>query len=255
MPITPVLLGVLVAVSFAFSVLNGTIGFGFGILTINLLAVAFGPKTGVVILSLVALPLAIVQVVHRRALRDQAERLRPIVVTSIAGTFVGVPILILLPGWTLALGLGLITGWYALDSLRAQRPDLSTERQRAISPFVGLTAGVATGALGAAGPLLGTYLSAIGLRGAEFAFAMNLVFVGMGVSRATILAVLGQYTPDAIGVSALLLVPALAGQAFGFRIRGRVSAAALQRTVLVVLAIAALNLIASGLESGAAALR
>lgn len=251
----PALLVLLAVLAFVVSILNGTIGFGFGILSINLLAVAFGPKVGVLVLSIVGLPLASAQVIHRRRHAAIARRLRSLVATAMIGVFVGVPILVLLPVWALAIILGLFTGWYALESLRAQRAPLSPGVEHAVAPVVGMTAGTTAGAIGATGPLLGTYLTAIGLRGSEFAFAINLVFVSMGIVRAILLVTVGQYTPDALGLAALLLGPALAGQMLGFRVQGRLPAVMLHRAVLVVLAIAALNLVASGVETGAAALR
>lgn len=251
----PVLLVLIAALSFALSVLNGTIGFGFGILGVNLLAVAFGPKAGVLILSLVGLPLAATQAFHLRRHASLVPRLRWLLATAVLGVFIGVPILVLLPGWALAIGLGLFTGWYALDALRSERLPLSPGTERVIAPVVGLSAGMTAGSLGAAGPLLGTYLTAIGLRGPAFGFAINLTFAAMGIVRAILFTSVGQYTPDALGVGALLVGPALAGQALGFRVRGRLPVLLLERAVLLVLALAAVNLVASGIETGAGTLR
>lgn len=247
--VAPGLLAVLAVLAFGTSLVNGAIGFGFGILSVNALALAFGPKVGIVVLSLVALPLASIQVVHHRSLASLGRRLASLGAGAVVGSLIGVPLLLILPGWALSIGLGVFTGWYAIDGLRQERAPLQTGTERAIAPFVGFGAGLTNGALGAAGPVLGTYLAAIGLRGREFAFGINLMFVAMGVVRAAILALTDQYVPAAVVTAAVLVGPAILGQSLGFRLKGRVSGEALQRVLLVILLVAAVNLVTTGIRT------
>lgn len=256
MPITvqPALVVLLLAVVLLCALVNGALGFGFAILAINVFALVFGPQEGVVVISLITLPLSASQLVFHRAQRGVWRRIAVVVAAGIVGSFIGAPLLAILPGWALALALGLFTGYDVAMMMRAERPPLRAHVERAVGPVVGVTAGVANGALGASGPVLGTYLVAIGLRGAEFAFAINLVFFTMGLVRAGVLGGLGLYTGASVLLSALLLLPSIGGQVIGLWMRGRVPAALLQRAILLALLFASVNLIWRGLQGALAAL-
>jgi len=93
-----------------------------------------------------------------------------------------------------AVLLGLFCLFYVASSLRRRRPPLAPRTERILGPVVGLGAGMFNGSLGASGPVVGSYLHAIGLYKRQFAFAISSVFVLMGIVRATSLALLGAYT-------------------------------------------------------------
>lgn len=177
-----------------------------------------------------------------------------VVAAALLGTLAGTSLLVILPGYALSLALGLFTAYEVAMMARKERPPMRARVERAIGPLAGFTGGVASGALAAAGPVLGTYLVAIGLRGAEFAFAINLVFLGMGLVRLAALTGVGLYSAASVGLSALLLVPSFFGQQLGFHFRGRLPANIIQRVVLLALLVASLTLIWRGFEGSLAAL-
>ena len=120
--------------------------------------------------------------------------------------------------------------------------------QRVLAPAVGLAAGMMNGSLGASGPVLGSYLHAIGLRKREFAFAISVVFATMGLLRVGLLAGLGAYTTATFALGVGLFLPAVVGQRVGFRLQGRMDARRFELAIFSVLVLAAGNLILKGAQ-------
>ena len=249
MDLGPVALVVLVAAMFGAAFVNGTVGFGFALLAVNVLAVILGAKDGIIVLSLMTPFVAGLQVWHFRAHRSAAaSRLGLLIVFAVIGTAIGSQILVLLPGYLISLALGVLTVFDVLMELRGRRPPLASHTERRLAPVVGFVGGVSNGALGASGPVFGSYLIAIGLRGGEFVLAISTVFVAMSLIRNVVLAGLGQYTLTIVGLALLLLVPSLVGQRIGFWLRGRLPARTIERSILLLLLVASLNLLYRGIE-------
>jgi len=244
----------LAIVVFVAAAVNGVAGFGFALVVVAALAVVLEPRPAVVLLSLITPAVQTFQLRHHWAFRSVAGRLVPMLVASVVGTIVGSNLLVILPGYALAIALGLFALWYVIGSLR-KTPMLVTERtERRIAPAVGALAGVSNGTLGASGPILGSYLLAIGLTGRQFVFAISLTFMVMSVIRVGTLAILGEYTLTVLALGLGLAVPAWAGQRLGFWLQGRLSPTAFQRVILVALLAASANLLYRGITQAIAAL-
>lgn len=241
--VDPIALVALVALVAFAAVINGTIGFGFALLAVNALALIFGARSGVIIMSILAPLVSGLQVWHHRDRRAVVGRVRPMIAAGLAGSIVGTQLLVILPPAAISLALGLFTIYYVVDSLRTVRPPLSHATQRWLGPVAGLIGGTTNGALGASGPVFGTYLIAIGLRGADFAFAISIAFFSMSLARIGALVALQQYTWLLLAVGLGLAVPSIAAQRVGLWLKGRVPDAILYRAVLVVLFVAGLNLL------------
>ena len=244
----PALLAALVAVVFGAGFVNGTIGFGFGILAVNVLAVALGAKSGIVVISLLGPVLSATQLWHFRTHAATWRRVRSLLAAAVLGALVGTQLLVFLPGPVISLALGLFTIWYVLTRLRAERPALASRTERALAPLAGFVAGVSSGSLGASGPILGTYLMAIGLRAGEFVFAISLIFFGAALPRNALLLANGFYTNDLVVIALALLVPTFLGQRVGYWLRGRLPADRLQQAILAVLLLASVDLLARGIQ-------
>ena len=248
MSLDPAIVVALIAATFGAAFVNGMIAFGFALLVVNALAAVLGAKDGIVVLSLLTPLVSGLQIWRYRVHRDTAPRYRTLVVTAVLGTILGARILVFLPGFVISLALGLFTAFDVLIELRGRGARLASGTERRLAPLAGFVGGVTNGTLGAAGPVLGSYLIAIGLRGAEFAFAISVVFFSMSVVRTAVLAGLGQYTTSILLLGLLLLVPSVVGQRVGFWLRGRLPAATVERAVLVVLLLASLNLLYRGVQ-------
>ena len=241
--IEPPTLVALVALIGLAAVINGAIGFGFALLAVNALAVIVDARNAVIVMSILAPIVSGFQLWHHRDRRGLAARLRVLIGAGVAGTLVGTQLLVLLAPAVISLALGLFTLWYVLDSLRTERPPLAGATQRWLAPVAGLIGGTSNGAIGASGPVFGTYLTAIGLRGADFAFAISLAFFTMSIARVGLLVALGQYSQVLLVVGFGLAVPAILAQRVGLWYKGRLPERTLYRAILVVLAVAGLNLL------------
>lgn len=238
-PLIVGLVGLLTVAAFV----NGTIGFGFALLAVNALAAVLDAKTGVIVMSVITPITTGLQSWHHRDRRDVLPRLRAMIAASLVGSLVGTQLLVRLPGHAITLALGVFTIWFAVRSMRAERPPMAGSTERWLGPIAGVVGGISNGALGASGPVFGSYLTAIGLRGADFAFAISIAFFAMAILRIGLLAALDQYTLTIVGTGLALAVPAVLGQRVGFWFRGRLRTRALYRGVLVVLLVAGVNLL------------
>jgi uncharacterized membrane protein YfcA len=244
----------LAVVIFVASVVNGVAGFGFALVAVAALAVVLEPRPAVVLMSVITPLLQTFQLRYHWSYRSVTPRLVPMLVAAGIGTIIGSNLLVILPGYVLAIALGLFALWYVVSSLRKSPMLVTPETERRIAPIVGGAAGISNGALGASGPILGSYLLAIGLTGRWFVFAISITFAVMSAIRVATLAVLGEYTPAILVLGLALAIPAWLGQRLGFWLQGRLSAAAFQQVILVALLVASANLLYRGVTQAIAAL-
>ena len=248
MTLDPLTLVGLIAIVTLAAVINGAIGFGFALLAVNALALVLGAKDGVLVMSLIAPVVSGLQLLRHRRYAPVWRRLLSLVVAGIIGSLIGAQLLVILPAAVVSIALGAFTVWYVVGALRGDRPPLAHSTERRIAPAIGLVGGISNGTLGASGPVFGSYLTAIGLRGREFAFAISLSFFSMALPRIALFAVVGQYTPALVLGAVALYLPAIAAQRAGFYFQNRIDPRTLHRAVLVVLFIASVNLLWRGAQ-------
>lgn len=255
MTLPPEAYGFLVLVVAVASFLNGAAGFGFAVVAVAGFTLLLDPKVALIVMSTITPLLTTLQLRRHWPYRGVTTRLRALLATAMMGSAIGTQLLIVLPSFVLAILLGLFALWYALSSLRRGPILLAPERERYTAPGVGLVAGVVNGTIGASGPVLGSYLLAIGLKGREWVFAISIAFWIMSFVRVTTLAISGQYQPETVLLGLALSVPAYVAQAGGFAIQTRFSAETFQRVVVVVLLGASANLLWRGVGQALVALQ
>jgi uncharacterized membrane protein YfcA len=243
----PVAIALLVTLVGASAIINGLAGFGFALLALNALALVLDTKDGVIVMSLLAPLMSGLQLLRHRYRLGVTRRLGPMIGGALAGSLIGTQLLILLPTPWVSIALGAFTLWFVASSLREERAPLAGQTQRWLGPVAGVIGGITNGALGASGPIFGTYLAAIGLRGADFAVAISIAFFTMGVLRVGLLGLLDQYESALVLLAVVLAVPAIGLQRIGFYYQGRLPRATVFRVVLIVLLVGGLNLIWRGI--------
>lgn len=248
MDLSPLATATLIVSMFGAGFVNGTIGFGYALLAVNVLAVFLGAKDAIIVLSLLTPIVSGLQTWQFRAHRATASRIRILILAAVAGTAIGAHILVLLPGALISLALGLLTSADVIIELRGRRPPLGLQVERRLAPVAGLIGGLSNGTLGASGPVFGSYLMAIGLRGGEFVLAISIVFFAMSLVRNVVLLELGQYSVGLVVFALILVAPSLVGQRLGFWLRGRLPARTLEHAVLILLLVASFNLLVRGIE-------
>jgi uncharacterized membrane protein YfcA len=242
------LIGLLFVVSVS-ALVNGALGFGFALLAVNVLAIVLGTKEAVIVMSLVTPAMSGLQLVRHRRHAPDWRRFRTLLVAALVGSIAGTQLLVLLPAPMIGLALGAFTIYYVATSLRKERPPIAGSTEQRLAPVAGFIGGVTNSTIGASGPVFGSYLIALGLRGREFAFAISISFFSMGLLRIGLLAALDQYTAPLVTSAAAMFVPALASQRVGFWLQSRAPIHLLHRAVLIVLLVASANLLWRGVSA------
>ena len=253
--IDPLLLVLLVGAIFAGAISNGLIGLGLALFAVNVLAAALGPKNAVIAMSILSPVTSGYQLWLNRGAAGIIPRILPVLAGAFVGSLVGAQLLVVLPAWMISLALGIFTIQFVVDQARRERPQMTGHRERLFGPFAGFVSGTTNGAIGASGPVIGSFLLAIGLRAREFVFGISLVFLFQGITRGSLFLLFGQYTTPIVVTSVALLAPALVGQQVGLRLRGRLDPRMFRRVILFVLLVSSLNLVLRGLDGALAAAR
>lgn len=248
MTLDPILLGVLLVVLTAGAFVNGMVGFGFALLAVNVLAAVVGAKQGIVVMSLLTPSISAYQLWYNRVYSDTWKRLRLVLLSAVVGSIVGANLLVILPAWAISLALGAFTVEFVIETMRRERPPMAAGTERRLAPIAGLFSGMTNAALGASGPIIGSYLIAIGLRGREFAFGISLVFFSQGLVRGALYLGLGQYTVALVVAGLLLIAPCMVGQRVGLHFQGRVNPAMFRRIILIVLLLSSANMLWVGIQ-------
>lgn len=203
---------------------KGVVGLGLPTLAMALLALAMPPAQAAALLILPSLVTNVWQMRPWGTLGPLTRRLGAMQVGVCVGTLAGAWLLGAPAGaWaTLALGvaLALYGGW---GLAAAQLPRVPPAVQRWLGPLVGALTGGVTAATGVFVIPAVPYLQALGLSRDELVQAMGLSFTVSTVALALGLAANGQYPAAALGVSALMLLPALVGMQVGQWLRLRLS--------------------------------
>ena len=204
---------------------KGLIGLGLPTIAMALLTLLLSPVEAAALLLLPSLVTNLVQIAPPRAAWRLARRLWPMLAGVVLGTALGGL------AWggfggrygTVLLGLAL-TGYGALGLL-AWRP--------AWPERAGALVGTATGALTAATGVFVIpavpWLQGIGLPRDELVRALGLAFLVSTLALGLLLGGSGALDAAGLLASLLALLPALAGQALGTRLRGRLSEAMFRR--------------------------
>src|SRR5919109_396228 len=223
----------LAAIAFAGALIFGVTGFGSSLVTIPL-------ATHLVPLAFALALFALVDVCSafgvglenpKNAVRAEWRRLVPMI---LAGTALGVTLLVNLPRGAAMLLLGVFVLTYALYSLLRHGPG------RVIDPrwawLAGLCGGITSSLFGAGGPPYAIYLSQRGMSKEQFRATMGLATMTSISLRVAAFAITGLLLDRQVWLAAALAVPAAPlGLFVARRLYRRISRDALARAVALVL--------------------
>jgi uncharacterized membrane protein YfcA len=229
------LLAAIFATFFVAGMVKGVTGMGLPTVAMGVLGTLISPLTAASLLIVPSFVTNVWQLLAGPSFGALARRLFLLIVTIVIGTFVGS--CLLAAGdtrmTTAALGAALIL--YAGHALLARQLRVSSRLEPPLSPIVGLVTGLLTGATGVFVVPAVPYLQALGLEKEDLIQALGLSFTISTVALAGALAWHGAFRIDNLALSALAIVPALAGMWAGQIIRNRVSPATFRRWFLVCL--------------------
>ncbi|MBI4280260.1 MAG: sulfite exporter TauE/SafE family protein [Armatimonadetes bacterium] len=232
---------------FAAAVIKGTVGMGFPLVAVPLVASLMGPRPAVVIVAIPAL-LSNAYLVFQGGASDRRGReFAWLLAGLVVGTVLGARAMRGLDARWLSVILGTVATVYALIALvwvTARLPGISTP---AMKVGVGAVAGLLGGTTAVFGPVLASYLDGLRLAKDEFVFWITVFFSVGGVVQVGTYLHLGMYRGSGLTLALLLCVPMLVGTWAGIRLRTRCSAAGFRTFVLLVIMTSGLNLIVRAL--------
>jgi len=236
----------LAGIAFLGALVFGITGFGSALITIPL-------ATHLVPLGFALALFALVDVCSafsvglenpRNAVRAEWQRLVP---TILAGTALGVTLLVNLPRAAGMFLLGVFVVWYALYSLARRGPPRLLSARWAW--LAGLAGGITSTLFGAGGPPYAIYLSQRGLTKEQFRATMGFATMTSISLRVAAFAITGLLLDPAVWLTALVVVPAgLLGLFVARRLYRRISREVLMRAVAIVLLASGSSLVVRALH-------
>jgi len=229
------LVAAIFATFFVAGMVKGVTGMGLPTVAMGVLGALISPLTAASLLILPSFVTNVWQLLAGPSFGALARRLFLLILAIVAGTFAGS--YVLAAGdtrlTTAALGGALIL--YSGHALLARQLQVPSRLEPLLSPIVGMITGLLTGATGVFVVPAVPYLQALGLEKEDLIQALGLSFTISTVALAGALAWHGAFRIDNLTLSALAIVPSLAGMWAGQIIRNRVSPATFRRWFLICL--------------------
>ena len=204
---------------------KGLIGLGLPTIAMALLSLLASPAEAAALLLLPSFVTNLVQIAPTREAWRLARRLWPMLAGVVLGTALGGLLWGGFGGRYGAVVLGLALAAYGALGLFAWRPAWP-ERWGAL---VGTATGALTAATGVFVIPAVPWLQGIGLTRDALVRALGLAFLVSTLALGALLGGAGALEPRLLLASALALLPALAGQALGARLRGQLSESMFKR--------------------------
>lgn len=238
---------VLAAVGLVFAgLVKGSAGFGLPMIALPVLASFVGPRTAVVVMSIVNFLSAAVLALWVRhvPLRAHARLLAPMLGALLVGVLVGAQLLASLNPTALSVLVGLAAIAFGLLSIFRVDPRVPPGRRMLVGTLVGLGSGLLGGTTSISATPIAIYFHAVRLAKDEFLLLLNLVLAFSSLVQLAAYAQLGLYTPPVLAAAALTVVCAGLGVVLGFVVQARVDQRIFNRFVVGVIFAVGLSLVA-----------
>ncbi|WP_303638502.1 sulfite exporter TauE/SafE family protein [Stenotrophomonas tuberculopleuritidis] len=214
----------LVAVFLLAGVVKGVTGMGLPTVAMGLLGGALSPVAAASMLFIPTFVTNAWQLLCGPSLGRILRRLWPMMLAVVVVTLGAAALLVRVDRDASRTALGVALVVYAAYALVAPVFHVPARRERWLGPLVGAVSGVVTGATGVFVMPAVPYLQSLGLQRDELVQALGLAFTVSTISLTAGLALQGAFGVQQLGLSALAVVPALAGMWLGQVIRQRISA-------------------------------
>jgi uncharacterized membrane protein YfcA len=223
-------------------VLKGATGAGSPIIGVPLLAMLYDVPTAVAIFTLPNLLSNLWQAWGYREHRAPKRLTWGFAAAGALGAGIGSLLLVTLSADVLILAVAAVVFLYI--GFRLARPDWALDMQLAETLAVpaGLVGALLHGAAGVSAPVSITLLTAIRMSRPAFNATISIFFLGMTLVQIPLLAAWGVLTPPRAALSLAAIVPLIAFKPLGSWLARRISRAAFDRLILVLLALIAARL-------------
>ena len=231
-------------VFFLAGVVKGVVGLGLPTVSMALLALWMAPAEAAALLVVPSLVTNVWQTRPWATLVPLLRRIAPLQGGVCVGTLVGAWLLGAPAGaWaTVLLGLALVA--YAAWALSGATMSVAPPTQRWLGPLVGVVTGLVTAATGVFVVPAVPYLQALGLERDALVQAIGFSFTVSTLALAVGLFFTAHYSGIQLGISMLMLLPALAGMGAGQLLRQRLSPTLFRTFFLVSLVVLGVHMVA-----------
>ncbi|HLW48027.1 MAG TPA: sulfite exporter TauE/SafE family protein [bacterium] len=226
--------------------IKGAIGFGFPLIGVPLLSAIIGPRAAVPVMAVPTL-LSNFILVSRGGVSPASPHLILALAGLAVGTLAGAAMIKALDPRDLSVLVGAVTlGYVAATALRLSARVSETAGRRA-APVIGLAAGVMGGATGIFSPIMAAYLHLLRLAKRDFVFWITMMFFVSNIVQIASYAHLGLYAGPVLALALIGCVPMAIGTWSGMALQDRLDPRIFGRVVLVIVFLAAVNLLVRGL--------
>lgn len=237
------------AIALVAGFVKGVVGFAMPMIMISGLASIMAPDLAVAFLILPTLATNLWQALRGglgAAMASARAHWRFLVVLWVV-IALSAQLITVLPQSTLLLILGVLVVFFAVLQLAGWQLRFPENARRFVELAVATVAGFIGGLSGVWGPPTVLYLTALDIPKVEHVRVQGVVYGSGALFLVFGHMQSGVLTPGTAVGSALMLLPALLGVAFGFQVQDRIDQALFKRLTLLVLIVAGLNLIRRGL--------
>jgi uncharacterized membrane protein YfcA len=224
------------------SMIKGSIGFGFPLVAVPLLSTIMGPRVAIPVVAIPTL-LSNVLVVRRGGVGRAPGVMGATLAGLAAGTVAGAFLLGSLNIRFLSALVGGVAVLYVLTTALRLTLKIPATGIRMAGPAFGVLAGLMGGSTGISSPLMASYLHLLRLEKREFVFWLTMMFFIVNIGQVVIYTRLGLYAGPVLAIALWACVPMVIGTLAGLRLQDRLAPRLFERIVLVVVFVAALNLV------------
>ncbi|MFT4506026.1 sulfite exporter TauE/SafE family protein [Caballeronia sp. 15711] len=234
----------IVALTFFFAGgVKGVTGMGLPTVAMGILGVVMPPVSAASLLIVPSFVTNFWQLLTGPDFLSLVKRLWLMMLGIVFGTIAGSSLLTSASTKWTGIGLGAALVFYAIYSLLAKPLSIPARMEHWLSPIIGLTTGVITGATGVFVIPAVPYLQALGLSKDDLIQALGLSFTISTIALTAGLARGGAFHPGNIALSTLAIVPALLGMWVGTAVRKHLSITTFRRWFLIFLVVLGLELV------------
>jgi len=207
---------------FAAALLEGSIGFDFGLLAAPAAGALLGVRDSVILISLPNLAIASAKITGQKIPPDLIKRLMPFIGAGGVGAAAGVFTLVSAPPIILKWGLGLFVLTTTAYSFSRFRLEFDQRDETFFAYLAGLIAGWLSGLAYAGGSFIVIYLDSLGISRSRLAKMMRISALAFATVQVAMLSGTGNFLPLTAARSLLAVAPALSGFLIGRWLRGAV---------------------------------
>jgi uncharacterized protein len=222
---------------------KGIVGMGLPTVAMGLLALAMTPVQAAALLVVPSLVTNLWQMLAGPSIRKVVARLAMLLIGTCLGTFAGIGFMTGGSSKAAPIALGVILVLYAALGLSAVRFRVPPRLERSLSPLVGITTGILTGATGVFAVPAVPYINSLGFEKEELIQALGVSFTVSTLALAAALAWQGAFAAGLGLRSVLAVLPALLGMFAGQCVRDRLRPESFRRWFFIGLLLTGLYMV------------